>query len=82
MSIEEPGRIKNNQPDKDLALFVVFKWKKEEKWNQMRTCKMEDYLEVIYEIPTKRCVTTADISKYLNVSPPRVSRMVKKLNEK
>ncbi len=48
----------------------------------MRTCKMEDYLDVIYEIPTKRCVTTADISKYLNVISPRVSRMVKKLNEK
>jgi Mn-dependent DtxR family transcriptional regulator len=43
---------------------------------------MEDYLEVICEIPTKRCVTTADISKYLNVSSPRVSRIVKKLNEK
>lgn len=43
---------------------------------------MEDYLEVIYElIQQKGYATTADISKYLNVSSPSVTKMVKKLDE-
>jgi Mn-dependent DtxR family transcriptional regulator len=43
---------------------------------------MEDYLEVIYElIQQKWYATTADISNYLNVSSPRVTKMVKKLDE-
>lgn len=43
---------------------------------------MEEYLEVIYElIQQKGYATTADISKYLNVSSPSVTKMVKKLDE-
>jgi Mn-dependent DtxR family transcriptional regulator len=43
---------------------------------------MEDYLEVIYElIQQKGYATTADISKYLSVSSPSVTKMVKKLDE-
>jgi Mn-dependent DtxR family transcriptional regulator len=43
---------------------------------------MEDYLEVIYElIQYKGYATTIDISEYLNVSSPSVTRMVQKLNE-
>ena len=40
-----------------------------------RTTRMEDYLEVIYELITQKgYATTIDISDYLNVSSPSVSR--------
>ena len=43
---------------------------------------MEDYLEVIYElIQRKGYATTIDISNYLNVSSPSVTKMVQKLDE-
>jgi len=46
------------------------------------TERMEDYLEVIYElIQYKGYATTIDISEYLNVSSPSVTKMVQKLNE-
>lgn len=54
----------------------------EKKEGDVRTDRMEDYLEVIYElIQQKGYATTADISKYLNVSSPSVTKMVKKLDE-
>ena len=47
-----------------------------------RTDRMEDYLEVIYElIQQKGYATSIDISGYLNVSPPSVTKMLKKLDE-
>lgn len=47
-----------------------------------RTDRMEDYLEVIYElIQYKGYATTIAISEYLNVSSPSVTKMVQKLNE-
>lgn len=47
-----------------------------------RTDRMEDYLEVIYElIQEKGYATTIDISRYLNVSSPSVTKMVQKLDE-
>lgn len=43
---------------------------------------MEDYLEVIYElIQHKGYATTVDISNYLNVSSPSVTKMLQRLNE-
>lgn len=46
------------------------------------TIRMEDYLEVIYElIQQKGYATTTDISKYLNVTLPSVTKMIKKLDE-
>lgn len=43
---------------------------------------MEDYLEVIYElIEHKGYATTVDISSYLNVSSPSVTKMLQRLNE-
>jgi Mn-dependent DtxR family transcriptional regulator len=48
----------------------------------IRTERMEDYLEVIYElIQYKGYATTIDISEYLNVSSPSVTKMVQKLND-
>ncbi len=47
-----------------------------------RTTRMEDYLEVIYElIQQKGYATTVEISKYLNVSSPSVTKMVQRLDE-
>jgi Mn-dependent DtxR family transcriptional regulator len=47
-----------------------------------RTDRMEDYLEVIYElIEQKGYATTVDISNYLNVSSPSVTKMMQKLDE-
>jgi len=47
-----------------------------------RTDRMEDYLEVIYElVQQKGYATTVDISSYLNVSSPSVTKMMKKLDE-
>jgi Mn-dependent DtxR family transcriptional regulator len=54
--------------------------KKETK--EYRTDRMEDYLEVIYElVQQKGYATTIDISRYLNVSSPSVTKMVKRLDE-
>jgi len=47
-----------------------------------RTDRMEDYLEVIYElVEQKGYATTVDISNYLNVSAPSVTKMMQKLDE-
>jgi len=47
-----------------------------------RTDRMEDYLEVIYElIIQKGYATTVDISNYLNVSSPSVTKMIQRLDE-
>jgi Mn-dependent DtxR family transcriptional regulator len=52
------------------------------KENEVRTDRMEDYLEVIYElVQQKGYATTIDISQYLNVSSPSVTKMVKRLDE-
>jgi Mn-dependent DtxR family transcriptional regulator len=47
-----------------------------------RTDRMEDYLEVIYElVEQKGYATTVDISNYLNVSSPSVTKMMRRLDE-
>lgn len=47
-----------------------------------RTDRMEDYLEVIYELmQQKGYATPVDISKYLNVSSPSVTKMLQRLDE-
>ncbi|HEU4824233.1 MAG TPA: transcriptional regulator MntR, partial [Nitrososphaeraceae archaeon] len=46
------------------------------------TARMEDYLEVIYElVEHKGYATTIEISEYLNVSSPSVTYMIQRLNE-
>ena len=47
-----------------------------------RTDRMEDYLEVIYElVEQKGYATTVDISTFLNVSSPSVTKMTQRLDE-
>ena len=55
---------------------------KKDETKEYRTDRMEDYLEVIYElVQQKGYATTIDISQYLNVSSPSVTKMVKRLDE-
>ena len=47
------------------------------------TTSEEDYLEVIAElVELKGYATTLDISRFMNVSPPSVTKMLQKLDEK
>lgn len=47
------------------------------------TERMEDYLEVISElVELKGYATPLNISNYMNVSPPSVTKMLQKLDEK
>jgi DtxR family transcriptional regulator, manganese transport regulator len=80
LPIDESIRINKNHLDKRLDFI---RWAhNEKKENEIRTDRMEDYLEVIYElIQQKGYATTTDISKYLNVSSPSVTKMVKKLDD-
>lgn len=71
---EMTGLDKDNRLD---AIRYANSVKKED-----RTDRMEDYLEVIYElIQEKGYATTVDISSYLNVSSPSVTKMMQKLDE-
>ena len=47
-----------------------------------RSTRMEDYLEVIGElVDMKGYATTLDISRYMNVSAPSVTKMLKRLDK-
>jgi Mn-dependent DtxR family transcriptional regulator len=73
--LEEIPEIKNH--DRLGAIREANSVKKDE-----RTDRMEDYLEVIYElVEEKGYATTVDISTYLNVSSPSVTKMVQRLDE-
>jgi Mn-dependent DtxR family transcriptional regulator len=73
---------KDKKNGSDNRLDFIRSAHNEKRENEIRTDRMEDYLEVIYElIQQKGYATTADISKYLNVSSPSVTKMVKKLDE-
>ena len=66
--------------DKDNRLLAIRDANSVKK--QDRTDRMEDYLEVIYElVQQKGYATTIDISSYLNVSSPSVTKMMQKLDE-
>jgi Mn-dependent DtxR family transcriptional regulator len=46
------------------------------------TYRMEDYLEIIYElVQRKGYATLADIADYLNVRPPSVTTMMRRLDQ-
>lgn len=50
--------------------------------NSKFSTRMEDYLEVISElVELKGYATTTDISNYMNVRPPSVTKMLRKLDE-
>ena len=67
---------------KDTRLESIRYANHAKKVEDYRTARMEDYLEVIYElIQYKGYASTIAISEYLNVSSPSVTKMVQKLNE-
>jgi Mn-dependent DtxR family transcriptional regulator len=67
---------------KDTRLKSIRYANHTKKVEDYRTARMEDYLEVIYElIQYKGYASTIAISEYLNVSSPSVTKMVQKLNE-
>jgi Mn-dependent DtxR family transcriptional regulator len=46
------------------------------------TYRMEDYLEIIYElVQLKGYATLADVAEYLNVRPPSVTTMMRRLDQ-
>jgi Mn-dependent DtxR family transcriptional regulator len=46
------------------------------------TYRMEDYLEIIYElVRQKGYATLADVAEYLNVRPPSVTAMMRRLDQ-
>lgn len=46
------------------------------------TYRMEDYLEIIYElVQHKGYATLADVAEYLNVRPPSVTTMMRRLDQ-
>ena len=56
--------------------------KEAHKSSKIDTSRMEDYLEVISElVELKGYANTIDISSYLNVSAPSVTKMLQKLDE-
>ena len=73
---------KKDKENRENRLDLIGKAHNKKKEDEIRTDRMEDHLEVIYElIQQKGYATTADISKHLNVSSPSVTKMVKKLDE-
>lgn len=52
------------------------------KYGKRYTPRVEDYLEIVYElIKEKGYATTTDISNYLHVRAPTVTRMIQKLHD-
>jgi Mn-dependent DtxR family transcriptional regulator len=70
----------NNNEDKDSRLSSI------RGANNARrpdcTFRMEDYLEVVYElVQHKGYATLADVAEYLNVRPPSVTTMMRRLDQ-
>jgi Mn-dependent DtxR family transcriptional regulator len=72
----------NNDSDDRLELIRDAHSLKEKVREEQHTDRMEDYLEVIYELIRKKgYATQTDISESLNVSLPSVSKMLQRLEE-
>jgi Mn-dependent DtxR family transcriptional regulator len=70
----------NNNKDKDSRLSSI------RGANNARrpdcTFRMEDYLEIVYElVQYKGYATLADVAEYLNVRPPSVTTMMRRLDQ-
>ncbi|MGC1930829.1 MAG: winged helix-turn-helix transcriptional regulator [Candidatus Nitrosopolaris sp.] len=79
---ESQIRQNNNDNDNRLKLIRDVHNVKEKVIEEQHTGRMEDYLEVIYELIKKKgYATQADISELLSVSSPSVTKMLQKLDE-
>ena len=73
---------RSNTSENRLKSIRDAHYKKGDEQEQLRTDRMEDYLEVIYELIQKKGYATAiDISESLNVSSPSVTKMLQRLEE-
>ncbi|HXP51092.1 MAG TPA: iron dependent repressor, metal binding and dimerization domain protein [Bacteroidia bacterium] len=73
---------KDNDGSDRLKLIRNAHKVKEKAIHEQQTDRMEDYLEVIYELIKKKgYATQTDISESLNVSLPGVSKMLQRLDE-
>ncbi len=71
-----------NYNDDRLKLIRNAHNTKEKVIEEQHTDRMEDYLEVIYELIKKKgYATQSDISESLNVSLPSVTKMLQRLDE-
>jgi DtxR family transcriptional regulator, manganese transport regulator len=72
----------NNNENRLKSIRDAHNKKERQEQQQLHTNRMEDYLEVIYElIQQKGYATAVDISESLNVSSPSVTKMVQRLDE-
>ena len=72
----------NDYSDNRLKLIRDAHNVKEKVIHEQHTDRMEDYLEVIYELIKKKgYATQTDISESLNVSLPSVTKMLRRLDE-
>ena len=72
----------NDYSDNRLKLIRDAHNVKEKVIHEQHTDRMEDYLEVIYELIKKKgYATQTDISESLNVSLPSVTNMLQRLDE-
>jgi len=75
------ARSRDENEDRLKVIRAAHTTKREAAEDQ-HTDRMEDYLEVIYElIRQKGYATAVDISESLNVSSPSVTKMLQRLNE-
>jgi Mn-dependent DtxR family transcriptional regulator len=75
------ARSRDENEDRLKVIRAAHKRKREAAEDQ-HTDRMEDYLEVIYElIKQKGYATAVDISESLNVSSPSVTKMLQRLDE-
>ena len=78
------ARLDENNLDRDNRLKLIRDAHnvKRKVIHEQHTDRMEDYLEVIYELIKKRgYATQTDISESLNVSLPSVTKMLQRLDE-
>jgi Mn-dependent DtxR family transcriptional regulator len=78
------ARLDENNHDRDNRLKLIRDAHnvKQKVIHEQHTDRMEDYLEVIYELIKKRgYATQTDISESLNVSLPSVTKMLQRLDE-
>ncbi len=74
-------RSRDEEEDRLKVIRAAHNTKREAAGDQ-HTDRMEDYLEVIYElIKQKGYATAVDISESLNVSSPSVTKMLQRLDE-
>ena len=78
------ARLDENNDDSNNRLKLIRDAHnvKEKVIEEQHTDRMEDYLEVIYELIKKKgYATQADISESLSVSSPSVTKMLQRLDE-